>query len=153
MPCLELHLLVQLKCTPQYTCKKKDKRTRSGVKYVIYILMNYSETYYEKHISSKCKINNFLLLHFRNFEGINAIPTLAKNAGSLFIFYLPVCALSIYEYAAGVSVQDTILSKFCYCFLMLSPIANCIILGFKNRVSIAKHLRTLHLDKNQKCDK
>ena len=72
--------------------------------------------------------------YFRHFEGANAIPTLAKNVGSLCIFYFPLTALSIYEYVKNIS-YDTYLTKCCLFFLMLSPIANCVIFGLKNKVS------------------
>ena len=71
---------------------------------------------------------------YRHFEGANAVPTLAKNVGSLCLFYFPLTTLSIYEYVTNDS-YDTIASKCCLIFLMLSPISNCIIFGFGNKVT------------------
>ena len=82
-----------------------------------------------KHINIKTQI--FINRHF---EGANAVPTLAKNVGSLCLFYFPLTTLSIYEYVTNES-YDTIAAKCCLIFLMLSPISNCIIFGFGNKVT------------------
>ena len=72
--------------------------------------------------------------NFRHFEGANAVPTLAKNVGSLCLFYFPLTTLSIYEYATNESF-DTLASKCALIFLMFSPISNCVIFGFGNKVN------------------
>ena len=77
-----------------------------------------------------------LCSHFRHFEGVNAILTLAKHVGSLCIFYLPLTVASLCESAGKLSV-DSILPKCCLLLLLLSPIANCILYGFKNKVSVS----------------
>ena len=71
---------------------------------------------------------------------MNAIPTLTKNVGSLFIFYIPLTSLSIYEYAANEEL-NALPTKCCLVSLMLSPIANCIIFGLKNKVANCKRKR------------
>ena len=92
--------------------------------------MNYSS---KERLSISISKYKILFCICRHFEGANAVPTLAKNVGSLCLFYFPLTTLSIYEYISNES-YDTIASKCCLIFLMLSPISNCIIFGFGNKV-------------------